>query len=172
MSCEQLLNSDWMKELQEQLIQEIVKDDHGEVSEIHKIAKASMKSLICFNDKECGQVKFDDLAEEDQKRIIMKESCLALIAHLFMDSKQKITLRKIFKIMDDSGDGKLEGEELRTGFTKVFNSPEDVDDDGRVLYQKIWTDQELNKIISKVDHDGNGYIDWKDFLLASVDLSA
>ena len=73
--------------------------------------------------------------------------------------------------MDDTGDGKLESEELRTGFTKIFNNPQDRDDEGKELYQKIWTDQELNQIIGQVDHDGNGYIDWRDFLLASVDLS-
>lgn len=57
-----------------------------------------------------------------------------------MDSKQKLTLRKIFKIMDDSGDGRLESEELRMGFTKIFNSPQDRDDDGKKLNEKIWTD--------------------------------
>lgn len=102
---------------------------------------------MCFNQKDIGTTKFNDLAEEDQKRIILKESCLALIAHLFMDSKQKLTLRKIFKIMDDSGDGRLESEELRMGFTKIFNSPQDRDDDGKKLNEKIWTDQELNQII-------------------------
>jgi serine/threonine protein kinase len=47
-SCEELLNSEWMLNLQEELIQDIVKGDHG-VSEIHKIAKNSLKALINFN---------------------------------------------------------------------------------------------------------------------------
>lgn len=43
---------------------------------------------------------------------MLKEACLALIAHLLLDQKHKSTLKKIFKIMDTSGDGELEAPEL------------------------------------------------------------
>lgn len=36
--------------------------------------------------------------------------------------------------MDESGDGQLEAEELRNGFTKVFNNPNDKDNNGRSIY--------------------------------------
>lgn len=86
-----------------------------------------MKALIHFNQKQKGTVKFADLSKADKKKIILKEACLALIAHLFLDNKQKLTLRKIFKIMDYSGDGQLEAKELRNGFNYIFDNPEDVD---------------------------------------------
>lgn len=40
-----------MKNLQEDLIQDIVSQDKGDISEIHKIAKNSLKALISFNQK-------------------------------------------------------------------------------------------------------------------------
>lgn len=86
-SCEELLNSSWMKNLQAELVEDITKKDHGDVSEIHKIAKNSLKALMHFNQKQKGTVKFSDLSKDDKKRIILKEACLALIAHLFLDNK-------------------------------------------------------------------------------------
>lgn len=160
-----------MQNLQHELVQDIVKPDHGEISEIHKIAKNSLKALIHFNQKQKGTVKFADLSKADKKKIILKEACLALIAHLFLDNKQKLTLRKIFKIMDYSGDGQLEADELRNGFNYIFDNPEDVDPEGNPLYQKEWSDEALKLIIDNVDHDENGHLEWRDFLMASVDLS-
>lgn len=116
-------------------------------------------------------MKFADLAKEDKKKIILKEACLALIAHLFLDNRQKLTLRKIFKIMDFSGDGQLEADELRNGFSYIFNHEDDVDLYGNSLYKKEWSDEELSHIINNVDHDENGHLEWRDFLMASVDLT-
>jgi Ca2+-binding EF-hand superfamily protein len=44
-----------------------------------------------------------------------------MIAHLLLDQRQKTTLKKIFKIMDSSGDGSLESDELAHGFKKIFD---------------------------------------------------
>jgi len=83
-----------------------------------------------FNQKQKGTIKFADLNKDDKKKIILKEACLALIAHLFLDNKQKMTLRKIFKIMDFSGDGQLEADELKKGFNYIFDNEKDVDLEG------------------------------------------
>jgi len=73
--------------------------------------------------------------------------------------------------MDFSGDGQLEGPELKKGFGYVFNHKDDIDQNGNSLYKKDWTDEELEHIINNVDHDENGHLEWRDFLMASVDLS-
>lgn len=94
-----------------------------------------------------------------------------MIAHLLLDQKQKTVLKKIFKIMDASGDGELESDELRKGFTAIFDSPNDRDEKGNQLMDRDWSDEELGAIIQKVDHNDNGFLDYRDFLMASVDLS-
>ena len=56
--------------------------------------------------------------------------------------------------MDTSGDGKIGTEELAFGFKEIL---------GVTL-----EDDELNKLMDFVDADGNKYIDFPDFLIASV----
>lgn len=72
--------------------------------------------------------------------------------------------------MDDSGDGKLEAEELQCGFSNIFKGTGEKDNKNRYI-EREWNKSELNAIISKVDRDANGYLDYKDFLMASIDLS-
>lgn len=43
--------------------------------------------------------------------------------------------------------------------------------DENSLYKKDWSDEELMTIINNVDHDENGHLEWRDFLMASVDLT-
>lgn len=135
------------------------------------MAKNSLKALMHFHEHHKGSSKFVDLSEDMQQKIVLKEASLAMIAHLLLDQKHKTTLKKIFKIMDSSGDGQLEAPELRQGFKRVFNNPSDVDEKGNKLCNKAWTDAELNGIIANVDHDENGFLDYRDFLMASVDLT-
>lgn len=60
---------------------------------------------------------------------MMKEACNAMIAHMFLDNKQKQTLKKIFKIMDKSGDGQLQADELKMGFKAIFKKTDDIGDE-------------------------------------------
>lgn len=73
--------------------------------------------------------------------------------------------------MDFSGDGQLEADELRTGFNYIFDNEQDLDMNGKSLFKKEWTDEDLETIINNVDHDENGHLEWRDFLMASVDLT-
>ena len=49
--------------------------------------------------------------------------------------------------MDASGDGELESDELRKGFTAIFDSPNDRDEKGNQLMDRNWSDEELSAII-------------------------
>lgn len=75
--------------------------------------------------------------------------------------------------MDESGDGELQTNELRNGFKEIFNSPNenDKDEKGQRLYQKSWSDAELAAFIKQVDHNDDGLLTFRDFLMASVDLT-
>jgi Ca2+-binding EF-hand superfamily protein len=62
--------------------------------------------------------------------------------------------------MDESGDGSITHRELIIGFKKVLG--EDIAEEEAI---KIF-----NRVM-QVDLDGNGSLDFKDFLISSVDLA-
>ena len=67
--------------------------------------------------------------------------------------KQKIRRENLFKefeMLDNNGDGKISHQEIKKVIAKV----------GKV--QK--TDAEIDKIIRDVDDDGDGYLDYNEFL--------
>lgn len=77
--------------------------------------------------------------------------------------------------MDKSGDGRLEMSELKAGFETIFENLDDEEvseifGDG-VNKAVLFDDQAIEEIIKNVDIDGNNFVDYNDFLLASIDLS-
>lgn len=86
----------------------------------------------------------------------MKEAMLAIIGSTLIDQTQLNNIMTIYKIMDSSGDGKIGSDELAMGFREIL---------GEEL-----TEEELKTIMENVDQDEpkNGYIDFSDFLIASV----
>lgn len=66
-------------------------------------------------------------------------------------------LREVFRKMDKNGDGKLSRDELLEEYTKMMGE----------LEAKI----EVDRIMSEVDSDNNGYIDYSEFLKGSLDSS-
>lgn len=66
-------------------------------------------------------------------------------------SKETENLRTVFVSLDKNGDGKLSLDELKSGFVSAgFGLPE------------------LNSIIDSCDGDGNGFIDYTEFLTATI----
>ena len=72
---------------------------------------------------------------------------------------EKQKLLDIFKAFDKNGDGILEMDELIEGYIEYFNG--DVE-----LAQK-----EVQEMMDKLDFNGNGSIDYSEFLLANVDVN-
>ena len=56
--------------------------------------------------------------------------------------------------MDQSGDGKLDREEIRAGYAAFH---------GRTI-----SDQEVNELFAKVDADNNGSVDYSEFVVACM----
>ena len=106
---------------------------------------------MCFR----SLAKFKKTPDGQKK---LKEATLSIIANfLFLD---KPILLNIFRIMDESGDGKLGIEELKFGFKEILGGEEG-----------FKTNADLQSIMDNVDQDGNDFIDYSDFLIASIDYS-
>jgi len=62
------------------------------------------------------------LEDEVPYEVKVEHSIYSFIQHLLMEDEQKITVEKIFNIMDRSGDGQLETDELKEGYNSVFSN--------------------------------------------------
>lgn len=60
-----------------------------------------------------------------------------------------------FKALDTNGDGVLSREEIVQGYCKIMSEEE--------------AEQEVNRIMSQVDIDKSGFIDYTEFILATMD---
>ena len=69
--------------------------------------------------------------------------------------KEKEDLQKLFISLDKNADGKLSKEELISGYTEICGSKE------RAI-------EEVDIIMKNADADGSGFIDYSEFLMASL----
>ncbi|CAG9315137.1 unnamed protein product [Blepharisma stoltei] len=65
-------------------------------------------------------------------------------------------LREVFRSMDKNGDGKLSREELMEQYVRSIGAAD--------------AEIEVNRIMAEVDTDNNGYIDYTEFLKATLDM--
>jgi len=129
--------------------------------------KQALKSISSFKKFEVIQP-----VEGENERIL--EASLALIGCKLLNEMEGKAIQTIFSIMDDSGDGKLQAKEIMIGlnkcntdYTQNLSAIEEIQDEEP-------TEDDLNKgedILKKVDTDGNGEIDYKDFLIACVNYT-
>ena len=71
--------------------------------------------------------------------------------------QEKQRLLDIFKAFDSNNDGMLDKRELVAGYNKFFNG-----DIERAEF-------EASQIMSKLDFNGNGTIDYSEFMIANID---
>lgn len=69
--------------------------------------------------------------------------------------------QRAFKVLDTNNDGMLSKEELLVGFEKIFDKTD--------LETAV---QEVDKIFRKVDIDGSGYIDYSEWVVATINLKS
>lgn len=86
---------------------------------------------------------------------VLKDAVRTFIATQLMTVEEIKQAKEIFKALDANGDGKLSKEELITGYSGIMSEDDAI--------------KHVERIMSQVDTDNNGYIEYSEFLKAAVD---
>lgn len=84
----------------------------------------------------------------------IKQATVAYIAAQLLSKKEKENLSNIFKAFDTNGDGMLSKEEIKNGYEKIFG--------------QNMNDEQVDDIFKAVDIDNSGYIDYSEFVVATM----
>lgn len=85
----------------------------------------------------------------------LKQAVHAFLTKFLLTQKEKDELTEQFKAIDVNGDGTLSRDELLAAYQKVKG--------------KSFSPDEVDKFIAKVDTDGNGVINYSEWLVAAID---
>jgi calcium-dependent protein kinase len=85
----------------------------------------------------------------------LQQATLAYIVHNLTKKEDTDNLRRIFINFDDNGDGRLTKDELIKGLNLILNEEE--------------SEKEVNRLMDIIDVDGNGFIEYEEFLRAGLD---
>ena len=88
----------------------------------------------------------------------LQQAALAFLVHNSLHHPQVADLKKIFKNIDQNGDGYINKEEMSQALSKMFHIPD--------------PEAEVDEIFRNVDHDNNGYIEYEEYIRASIDKEA
>jgi calcium-dependent protein kinase len=84
----------------------------------------------------------------------IKQATIAYIASQLLSKKEKESLSSIFKAFDENSDGRLSKKEFINGYEKIF---------GQTIDQ-----EKIAKIFDSVDLDKSGFIDYSEFVVATM----
>ena len=88
----------------------------------------------------------------------MKQATYAFIASQLMGKQERDNLASVFKAFDKNGDGKLSMQEVKEGYLEH--------------YGKVMSDEEVEQMFNQVDTDKSGFIDYSEFVVASMNQSS
>lgn len=88
------------------------------------------------------------------KNNTLKTATFSYIGSQLISREEKEQLAKVFKSLDKNGDGKLSKDEVKDGYM--------------AHYGKLISDDEVDNMFSAVDTDESGYIDYTEFVVASI----
>lgn len=104
----------------------------------------------------CEEIALDALANirNFSAREKLRVATMAYIVHFVYATKDVSDLQKMFKIFDKNSDGKLSLNEFTLGYTNY--------------YGKVLTDFEMKNIFEELDQNGDGFIEYQEFLRATI----
>ena len=85
----------------------------------------------------------------------LQQATLAYIVHNLTKKEDTDNLRTVFIHFDDNGDGRLTKDELIKGLNMILSQEE--------------SEKEVNRVMDIIDVDGNGFIEYEEFLRAGLD---
>jgi calcium-dependent protein kinase len=88
---------------------------------------------------------------------ILQQASIAFIVHNLISRNMTKELRKCFIQFDTNGDGRLDKQELINGLKQVDTQKN--------------LEQEVDRVMNIIDVDGNGFIEYEEFLRASLDIN-
>mmetsp|Transcript_19140 Transcript_19140/g.34908 ORF Transcript_19140/g.34908 Transcript_19140/m.34908 type:complete len:506 (-) Transcript_19140:2424-3941(-) len=88
----------------------------------------------------------------------LKQAACVFISSQMIGEKEKQVLTTAFKALDTNNDGKLSASELEIGF--------------RSLYTEEEAQAKVNELLKQIDVDGNGFVEYSEFLSAGMQLDA
>lgn len=89
-----------------------------------------------------------------RRESVIQETALAYLVHNFSQMRDVINACKLFNQIDTSGDGKINEEELYKGLESMIKT-DTLRNDVHLIYNNL-------------DMDGNGYIEYEEFVRAAV----
>lgn len=116
---------------------------------IQKLAHADEKEH-----KAAASGALNNLIQFRAERKLQQAVCTFMVSQMATQEEME-ELQKAFASLDKNGDGKLSKEELLTGFTEIMGAPA--------------AEEEVVRIMKLVDTDENGWIDYSEFVMATLD---
>lgn len=149
------------------LISELLtKDIDKRLSALEALQHKWFKNMFSDNNKELLQMQKINFPKNHLKGIInniktfraekkLQHAALAFIVHNLAKREDIRELKNVFLAFDLNGDGRLTKDELIEGMTQVMTRGEALND--------------VERILENLDGDKNGYIEYEEFLRASLD---
>lgn len=85
----------------------------------------------------------------------LQQATLAFLVHNLSTQEETSELKEVFISFDKNGDGRLTKDELLKGMTRITNESKILDS--------------LDELMKTIDTDNNGYIEFEEFVRASID---
>lgn len=85
----------------------------------------------------------------------LKQASLSFIGSQLLAKQEKEKLSRVYKAIDESGEGKLDKHELLEAFNKHG-------------IDNYITEEEIDLIFGCVDFDRSGFIDYSEFMIAAM----
>jgi len=115
--------------------------------------KLKIKSEIIENDIEKIKESFENIKKYNPK-LKLQQVVLAFLVHNIPQLKSMKDIYKVFLTYDENSDGKITKKEM----TNIFEKKLELKD-----YKK-----EIDEIFKKLDSDNNGFIEYEEFVRASI----
>ena len=111
-----------------------------------------------LNIKAIGTINSNESLKNFNAKLNLQHACIGFIVHQMSCNNETKELRKIFKEMDKSGEGKLSINELRDGYNKFFSK------------RSLFSLNDFEKIIVNFAKNNEDYIEYEDFLRATLSI--